>query len=120
MNNLDKRSESGIDRIVSFCKKNVKYMSKGFLTVALVMALAVTVAGCKGGDDNKSKNRRQNRMDSNQMHRQTREKTKKLREIKKIKKIRPRIQILKMPRFRSYSPHIIIPMLRGIWTSFLK
>lgn len=55
MNNLDKRSESGIDRIVSFCKKNVKYMSKGFLTVALVMALAVTVAGCKGGDDNKSK-----------------------------------------------------------------
>lgn len=55
MNNLDKRSESGIDKIVSFCMKNVKYMSKGFLTVALVVALAVTVAGCKGGDDQKSK-----------------------------------------------------------------
>lgn len=55
MNNLDKRSESSIDRIVNFCKKNVKYMSRGFLTTALVVALAVTVAGCNGGGDQNAK-----------------------------------------------------------------
>lgn len=55
MNNLDKRSESSIDRIVNFCKKNVKYMSRGFLTAALVVALAVTVTGCKGADDQNAK-----------------------------------------------------------------
>lgn len=54
MNNLG-RSESSIDRIVNFCKKNATYMSRGFLTAALVVALAVTVTGCKGGDDQKSK-----------------------------------------------------------------
>lgn len=49
--NNDKKSESGIniDKITDFCKKNVKYISAGVLTVALVVVLAVTAT-------NKSKN----------------------------------------------------------------
>ena len=43
-----------MDKIVSFCKKNVKYMSRGFLTAVLVVALAATVAGCKGAENQKS------------------------------------------------------------------
>lgn len=54
MDNLDKKFDSNMDKIVSFCKKNVKYMSRGFLTAVLVVALAATVAGCKGAENQKS------------------------------------------------------------------
>lgn len=43
-------SEFSIDTIVSFCKKNVKYISAGVLTVAIVVVLAVVATGNKGGD----------------------------------------------------------------------
>ncbi len=43
-------SEFSIDKMVSFCKKNVKYISAGVLTVAIVVVLAIAATGNKGGD----------------------------------------------------------------------
>ncbi len=53
MANLDKRPENGfsIDKIVTFCKNNVRYLSGGVLMVALVAALALTTS-CKSGGEN--------------------------------------------------------------------
>ncbi len=44
MAKLDKKSDNGfdIDKIVTFCKNNIKYISAGVVTVALVAFLAVT------------------------------------------------------------------------------
>lgn len=49
----NKRSESGfsIDKIADFCKKNVKYISAGVLTAAIVVILAVTAVKNKGGEE---------------------------------------------------------------------
>ncbi len=52
MANLDKRPENGfsIDKIVTFCKNNVRYLSGGVMVVALVAALALTTS-CKSGGE---------------------------------------------------------------------
>ena len=57
MSNLNKKSNSGlnIDTIVGFCKKNVKYISAGVLTVALIVILASSAVNGKK-DDNEPKN----------------------------------------------------------------
>lgn len=46
MAKLDKKSDRGlnIDKMVAFCKSNIKYISAGVVTVALVVFLAVTAA----------------------------------------------------------------------------
>lgn len=59
MANMDKKSENGfsIDKIVSFCKDNVRYISGGVLVVALVIALAITTgrdSGEQGTADDKA------------------------------------------------------------------
>lgn len=54
MSNSNRRkSEYDVDsnKIVAFCKKNVKYISAGILTVALILVLAMTVGDSKGGKD---------------------------------------------------------------------
>lgn len=50
MANMDKKSENGfsIDKIISFCKDNVRYISGGVLVVALVVALAITTGRDSG------------------------------------------------------------------------
>ena len=53
MANMENGSGSGlnIDKIIGFCKKNVKYISGGVLLVALVIVLAVMGVNNSGGKD---------------------------------------------------------------------
>lgn len=53
MANMENGSGSGlnIDKMISFCKKNVKYISGGVLLVALVIVLAVMGVNNSGGKD---------------------------------------------------------------------
>lgn len=53
MANMENGSGNGlnIDKIVDFCKKNVKYISAGVVTVALVAFLAVTAVNNSGKQD---------------------------------------------------------------------
>ncbi len=53
MANMENGSGNGldIDKIVSFCKKNVKYISGGVLLVALIIVLAVMGVNNAGGKD---------------------------------------------------------------------
>lgn len=53
MANTENGSGNGlnIDKIISFCKKNVKYISGGVLLVALVIVLAVMGVNNSGGED---------------------------------------------------------------------
>lgn len=53
MANMENGSGSGlnIDKIIGFCKKNVKYISGGVLLVALVIVLAVMGVNNSGGAD---------------------------------------------------------------------
>ena len=56
----NKKSNSGfnIDKMTTFVKKNVKYISAGILTVALVVVLAVTVLNNK--DESSAKENKEN------------------------------------------------------------
>ncbi len=58
----NKKSNSGfnIDKMTTFVKKNVKYISAGILTVALVVVLAVTVLNNK--DESSAKENKENQV----------------------------------------------------------
>ena len=55
MANMDKRPESGfsIDKMIKFCKSNVRYLSGGVLVAAMVVVLAFTTSCKSGGEDAK-------------------------------------------------------------------
>ena len=55
-NSKRRKSEYDVDsnKIVTFCRKNVKYISAGILTVALVVVLFMTVGDSKSGEDSTS------------------------------------------------------------------
>ena len=54
MSNSKNRKKSNYDvdsnTIITFCKKNVKYISAGILTVALILVLVMTVGDSKSGE----------------------------------------------------------------------
>ncbi len=55
MSNSKNRRKSNYDvdsnKIIAFCKKNIKYISAGILTIALVTVLAMTVGDSKGDNE---------------------------------------------------------------------
>ena len=55
MAKMDKRPESGfsIDKMIKFCKSNVRYLSGGVLVAAMVVVLAFTTSCKSGGEDAK-------------------------------------------------------------------
>lgn len=54
MSDMNRRSDSGfsIDKVIDFCKKNIKYVSAGVITAAIVIGLAVLAVNNESGEDN--------------------------------------------------------------------
>ena len=54
MSDMNRRSDSGfsIDKVIDFCKKNIKYVSAGVVTAAIVIGLAVLAVNNESGEDN--------------------------------------------------------------------